>query len=444
MNDLLAARLQMSLSLGFHIIFACIGMVMPFLMVVAHHYWISSRDPIYKELTKAWSRGLAIFFATGAVSGTLLSFELGLLWPTFMEHAGPIFGLPFSLEGTAFFVEAIALGLFLYGWDHLSPRLHWWMGLLVGISGVVSGILVVAANGWMNSPTGFTYNRGVFSDIDPWKAMFNDAWFHQSLHMTLAAFVATGFAVTGLHAYLLLRRPESLFHKKAISIALPIASVAIILQIISGDLIAKDVARRQPIKLAAMEAHFQTTEGAPIILGGIVDQERAVVEYGITIPYLLSFLAKGDFNAEVQGLNDFPREHWPPVMVTHSAFEIMVGTGTVLAVIAVIFMAFYGYRRYRHKQNGTNLYIDIPPLLLRILAMSAPLGFVSLEAGWVVTEVGRQPWIIYQVLKTSESLTPMPGLVYSFILYCLVYATLIAVLVVLMVRQIGVVEQRKL
>src|SRR6187549_1832686 len=192
MDDFVAARLQMALSLGFHIIFACIGMVMPFFMAVAHYKWLITKDAVYKSLTKAWSKGVAIFFATGAVSGTVLSFELGLLWPTFMKHAGPIFGMPFSLEGTAFFIEAIALGFYLYGWNKFNRWFHWFTGVVVGISGIASGILVVSANSWMNSPTGFDFVDGEYLNIDPIKAMLNDAWFTQALHMTIAAFAATG------------------------------------------------------------------------------------------------------------------------------------------------------------------------------------------------------------------------------------------------------------
>ena len=199
MDDFIAARSQMALSLGFHIIFSCIGMVMPFFMAVSHFIYIKSKDVQYKNITKAWSKGVAIFFATGAVSGTVLSFELGLLWPKFMEHAGPIFGMPFSLEGTAFFIEAIALGFFLYGWDRFNKWFHWFTGVVVGISGLLSGILVVAANAWMNTPTGFDFVNGQYLNIEPMKAMFNDAWFSQALHMCIAAFAATGFAVAGVH-----------------------------------------------------------------------------------------------------------------------------------------------------------------------------------------------------------------------------------------------------
>jgi cytochrome d ubiquinol oxidase subunit I len=220
----------MALSLGFHIIFSCIGMVMPFFMAVSHYYYLRTGNIVYLNITRAWSKGVAIFFATGAVSGTVLSFELGLLWPNFMKHAGPIFGMPFSLEGTAFFIEAIALGFFLYGFNRFNKWFHWVTGVIVGISGLASGILVVAANAWMNTPAGFDYVNGRFINIDPIAAMFNKAWPSQALHMCLAAFVATGFAVAGVHAYMVLRKKNVVFHYKAFSIAAVFAAVSALLQ----------------------------------------------------------------------------------------------------------------------------------------------------------------------------------------------------------------------
>src|SRR6187551_3856036 len=214
MDNFIAARSQMALSMAFHIIYACIGMVMPFFMAVTHYLWLRKGDEVFRNLTKAWSKGVAIFFATGAVSGTMLSFELGLLWPGFMKHAGPIFGMPFSLEGTAFFIEAIALGFYLYGWNKFNRWFHWFTGVVVGVSGLASGILVVSANAWMNSPAGFDYIDGQYLNIDPIKAMFNDAWLSQAIHMTLAAFAATGLAVAGVHAIMILQKKNVIFHTK--------------------------------------------------------------------------------------------------------------------------------------------------------------------------------------------------------------------------------------
>src|SRR4051812_33415798 len=256
MSDLLAARSQMAVSLAFHIIFAVIGIGMPVLMVIAERRWQKTSDPVYLELAKRWSKGTAILFAVGAVSGTVLSFELGLLWPQFMELAGPIIGMPFSLEGFAFFTEAIFLGIYLYGWERISPRSHLWAGVAVAVSGAASGIFVVTANSWMNSPAGFDLVQGQPVRVDPIAGMLNAAAFQQTLHMTVAAFAATGFAVAGIHAFLLLFDTENAFHRRALSVALMLGAPAAVLQPVSGDISARSVAAYQPAKLAAMEAHF--------------------------------------------------------------------------------------------------------------------------------------------------------------------------------------------
>ena len=426
MDDFLAARLQMAFSLGFHIIFACIGMVMPFFMSVAHFYWLRTKKVIYKDVTKAWSRGVAIFFATGAVSGTVLSFELGLLWPKFMEHAGPIFGMPFSLEGTAFFIEAIALGFYLYGWNKLNPWFHWVTGVVVGVSGLLSGILVVAANSWMNSPSGFDFVDGQYLNIDPIKAMFNDAWFSQALHMSIAAFVSTGFAVAGIHALMILRGNNIEFHRKAFKIAAVFGTVAACLQPISGDISAKDVAQRQPAKLAAMEAHFHTEKGASLIIGGIPDTLNKKVDYAIKLPGVLSFMATGDFQKEVKGLDQIPKKDQPPIAITHYAFQIMVAMGMLMVGIALLyFIALFKKKQWLDKK-----------WLLKLFVFATPLGFIALEAGWTVTEVGRQPWIIHGVLRTADAVTPMPGIAYSFYLFTAVYLSLAFFVTVLLYRQI--------
>ncbi len=432
MENLEAARLQMALTLIFHIVFACIGMVMPFFMVISHYKWLKTKDEIYLKLTKAWQKGVAIFFVTGAVSGTALSFELGLLWPGFMEHAGPIIGMPFSLEGAAFFVEAIALGFYLYGWNKLPEKFHWFTGVIIGISGVLSGILVVAANSWMNAPSGFDYKDGVFSNIDPIKAMLNEAWFTQALHMTLAAFVATGFAVAGIHAYQIYKGRNKPLHKKAFHIAISFAAVAAILQPISGDLSAKDIAERQPAKLAALEAHYETKKGVPLYIGGIVDEEKREVNYKIEIPNALSFLAFGDFDAEVKGLNDFPIEDQPPVAIVHYAFQIMVGIGTLLALAGLLYFLSAKWKHWRVKKR-----------FWLFFTLLTPLGFIALEAGWIVTEVGRQPWIIHNVMRTKDAVTPMPGIFYSLITYSFIYVLLTFVVSWLMIRQVNALNNEE-
>ena len=428
MDDFLAARSQMALSLGFHIIYACIGMVMPFFMAIAHYKWLRTNNIVYRNITRAWSKGVAIFFATGAVSGTVLSFELGLLWPGFMKHAGPIFGMLFSLEGTAFFIEAIALGFFLYGWDKLNKWFHWFTGIVVGVSGLASGILVVSANAWMNSPAGFEYVNGEYINIDPIQAMFNEAWFSQALHMTLAAFAATGFAVAGVHALMILRKKNEVFHTKAFRIAIVFGAIAAVLQPVSGDISAKDVTQRQPAKLAAMEALYKTEQAAPLIIGGIPDDETQTVNYKIELPGMLSFLAHGEFTHEVTGLDRIPKENHPPVAITHFAFQIMVGIGSFLVLLALLYFISLKKRSWYDRK-----------WFLKLFVMAIPLGFIAVEAGWVVTEVGRQPWIIYNVMRTADAVTPMPGIAYSFYMFTAIYLSLTAVVIFLLRRQIQMV-----
>jgi len=426
MDDFLAARLQMSVSFVFHIVFACIGMTMPWLMFVAEYKWIKTGKQAYLDLAKAWSRGVAIFFAVGAVSGTVLSFELGLLWPKFMEHAGAIIGMPFSWEGTAFFLEAIALGFFLYGWKRVNKWVHLTSGLIVGITGVLSGIFVVAANAWMNSPAGFDWVNGHAVNIDPVKAMFNKAWFQQALHMTIAAFASTCFAVAGIHAFMLLRYKGNEFHRKAVRIALAFGTVAAILQPISGDISAKNVAKLQPTKLAAMESLFKTSKPAPMVIGGVPDIKKENVKYGWHIPKLLSFLAHGDFNAEVQGLDKTNKDEWPPVLIVHFAFQLMVLMGLLMLGAGILYLLF----SVKWKENLEKRW------WLKTLAWLTPVGFIAVEAGWTVTEVGRQPWIIYGIMKTKDAVTPMPGIQYPFYLITTVYLLLTFVVFWLMRRQI--------
>ena len=435
MTDLLAARSQMAMSLAFHIIFAAIGIAMPLLMIIAEWKWLRTKDDIYLTLAKRWAKGTAILFAVGAVSGTVLSFELGLLWPTFMGYAGAIIGMPFSLEGFAFFTEAIFLGIYLYGWTRVPPRAHLFAGAMVAVSGALSGIFVVIANAWMNAPRGFRIVDGKPVDIDPIAAMMNPAAFSQTLHMTLAAYAATGFVVAGIHAFMLLRDPRNRFHKAALAIALAVGGIASILQPLSGDLIAKRVAKTQPVKLAALEGQFETQNGAPLRIGGIPDEEAGVTRYAIEIPYLLSILAHGSPKSFVLGLNEFPPDQRPPVAIVHIAFQIMVACG-----VAMMFIALWGALRFLWSIARNKSWLD-SNWFLRVLVLAAPLGFIAIETGWVVTEVGRQPWIIFGVMRTSEAVTPMPGLIVPFITFTLLYILLAIATVWLLLRQVAASPQ---
>jgi cytochrome bd ubiquinol oxidase subunit I len=408
----------MGISLGFHILFAAAGIALPLLMVVSDVLHRRTGEPEYLELSKRLAKGTAVLFAVGAVSGTVLSFELGLLWPAFMGRFGEVIGLPFALEGFAFFTEAIFLGIYLYGRDRVSPALHLFSGVAVAVSGAASAFFVTLVNAFMNLPA---------ASADPLDAMFSPPWLHETIHVLLSCYAAVGFAMAGIHAWMLLRHGPSPFHRRALAIALAVGGAASLVQPLSGDLSAKHVAQQQPVKLAAAEAHFQTGPRAPLHLGGIPDLESETVRYGLELPGGLSFLAFGDRDATVQGLRDFPRELWPPVFATHVAFQLMVGCGMALAALSAALGLFAVWRRRLPHGRG----------VLRAIVGVSPLGLVAMEAGWLVTELGRQPWIVRGRMLTSEAVTPFPHLAAPFWMFGLLYLLLGAVVVYLLRSQVA-------
>lgn len=431
MSDLMFARSQMAMSLAFHIVFAVVGIGMPALMVIAEWRWLRTRDAVMLELAKRWAKGTAILFAVGAVSGTVLSFELGLLWPTFMEHAGAVIGMPFSLEGFAFFTEAIFLGIYLYAWKRIPPRAHLAAGVVVAFSGALSGAFVVCANAWMNAPAGFEMVNGQVTNVDPLAAMFNAAAPAQIVHMTLAAYAATAFAVAGIHAFALWRGTlHRAFHRAALQIALVIGLPAALLQPLSGDWSARDVAVRQPVKLAAMEGHLRTGPAA-FVIGGWPNGQTLEHTGAIEIPGALSFLLHGDPNAVIPGVDSVPAEDRPPLGIVHLAFQIMIGCGSVMAALSL-----FGAYRWWQRRRGRGVPLPDDRRFLVAIMLAAPLGFIALEAGWTVTEVGRQPWIVQGVMRTAEAVTPMPGLGVTFALFTVLYIGLAVAVVFLLWRQI--------
>jgi cytochrome bd ubiquinol oxidase subunit I len=425
MTDLISARSQMGMSLGFHIIFSCVGIAMPLMMVIAEILHLRTRDEVYLTLARRWAVGSAIMFAVGAVSGTVLSFELGLLWPHFMHWAGAIIGMPFSLEGFAFFTEATFLGIYLYGWDRVSPRAHIISGIVVAVSGVASGVTVVMANSWMNTPVGFKLVNGQPTDINPLAALTSPAAFHEVLHMTIAAYEATGFAIAGIHSLMLLRDRYNPFHRKGLAIALTLGGICAIAQPFTGDIAARASARLQPVKAAAYEGLFKTQAGAPLAIGGIPDAKKRELRYAIEIPYLLSLMDSHQLHATVPGLDSFPEKDWPqPLMAVHFAFDVMVGLGLAMAALAL----WAGFQLWRkHTIYDTDLF-------LYAVGAATPLGIIAVECGWVVTEVGRQPWIIYNVMRTADAVTPAHGLLAWFSVFTLIYIFL-AITVAYMIWQ---------
>jgi cytochrome d ubiquinol oxidase subunit I len=419
--DLAFARAQMGLSLAFHIVFAAVGVAMPVLMVLADLRWLRTGDRDYLVLSRKLAKGTGVLFAVGAVSGTVLSFELGLLWPTFMERFGPSIGLAFSLEGFAFFTEAIFLGIYLYGRDRVSPRLHLFAGIAVAVSGALSALFVTLVNAFMNNPGG----------VDPVAALFSPSWRTQAVHVLLSSYEATAVAMASIHASMLLRYPGSTLHRKALALALPVACLTAIAQPLSGDFSAKHVAHHQPVKLAALEGHFHTEAFAPLRIGGWPDEDRRQTRGALELPGGLSFLGFGDFHHVVAGLDQFPRSLWPPVRRTHLAFQAMVGAGTALALLAAVTVVLY-------LRNKGALPTGRP--FLWAVALAGPLGFVALEAGWLVTEWGRQPWIVHGLMRTAQAVTPFRPLAAPFATFALVYLFLGAIVCYLLYRQVRATE----
>jgi cytochrome bd ubiquinol oxidase subunit I len=407
--DLMAARLQMALSLGWHIIVACFGVGMPAITLLAEWRGHKTGDVNYKLLARRWARVMGVLFAVGAVSGTILSFEMGLLWPGLMGVYGEVIGLPFTLEGIAFFIEAIFLGIYLYAWDRLPARVHMLTGIPVILAGVASAFFVVTANAWMQQPTGFDEENGRIISVDPVAAMFSPATPPQTVHMILAAFMVAGFGMASVYAFALLRGRRDRYHRLGFVLPFTVAAAITPIQIGVGDWAAHFVADYQPVKLAAMEGIFETQRGAPLHIGGIaIDGE---MQYAIEIPSGLSLLAHFDANAEVMGLNEVPEDARPPVNVVHLAFQAMVGGGFALLALSV-WMAVSWKRRKDLPQSKW---------FFRAASVSGLIAVVCLEAGWIVTEVGRQPWIVFGVLRTSDAVNPAPGLFYGFILVSVVY-----------------------
>ncbi len=427
MTDLLYARAQMGMSLAFHIVFAAAGVALPVLMVLSDLKARRTGDADYRLLSQKLAKGTAILFAVGAVSGTVLSFELGLLWPEFMGQYGEVIGLPFSLEGVAFFTEAIFLGIYLYGRERVSPGLHLFSGVMVALSGAASAFFVTLVNVFMNDPSGFTPTPTGPTDIEPLVAMFSPGWQYQTAHVLLSCYQATAFAMAGIHALVLLRHPGSAFHRKALSVALPLACLTALAQPLVGDFLAKHAAKAQPVKLAAMEGHFDTERGAPLRLGGLPDEETATTPYSLEIPRGLSILAFGDPDAEVKGLKEFPREDWPPVAKVHLSFQLMVGAGSAMALLSLVTLVL----RWRRREWPVSRW------MMRAWLLASPLGVLAMEAGWLVTEWGRQPWIIKGVMRTAQAVTPVPHLAAPFWTFTLVYLFLGVVVAFLLMRQVA-------
>jgi cytochrome bd ubiquinol oxidase subunit I len=420
---LLQARQMQALSFGVHIPLVCFGIAFPALVLYCDWRSLRTGDPVYRALAYRWSKIMLALFAIGVVTGTILTFEFGLLWPGFVAAFGNVFGLGFTLEGFSFFAEAIFIAIYVYGWNRLSPRLHLLSGIPVVIAGVTGSLFVISVNGFMNHPTGFVLRHGKAVDAHPWSALFGNSYFwHEFVHMYVAGFIVAGFVVAAAYAWGFLRGRRGRYERTALTIALSAAAIASPLQVVVGDWAGRDVAKEQPVKLAAFEGLGPTTRGAPVHLLGWYDGRRVVD--GIELSHVLSFLAFHSWNAKVQGLDAVPVNDRPPVNVVRFSFQTMVGIGMLLAVLGVVFL-FVRFRRKRLPRSAW---------FYRAVALAGPLSVVALIAGWITTEVGRQPWVVYRYERTAQAVTGAHGIPVGYATLVAVYLTLAAAVVWLLRR----------
>jgi cytochrome bd ubiquinol oxidase subunit I len=421
-SHLLAARHTQAMSFAFHIPLVCFGIAFPAMVLFTEGLWLRTGDPVYKALAKRWSKVMLILFAVGVVSGTILSFEFGLLWPNFTATFGSVFGLGFTLEGFSFFIEAIFIAIYVYGWDRLSPRSHFLCGIPIVITGLAGSLFVISVNAWMNHPTGFDLVGGHVTNVHPWAALFNSNLPFELTHMYFAGYMVAGFLVAAVYARAWLRGDRSRYNRAALIIPLTFATLVTPAQLIVGDWAARTVTKDQPVKLAAFEGLPHTERNAPFHIGGIY--EDGEVKYGIEIPDLLSILADHDPNGKVEGLNIVAAQDRPPINVTRLSFQTMVFIGTALALLTVAFVLTW-WRRGRLPRSRW---------FFRALLLAGPLALVALIAGWVTTEVGRQPWVVYEVMRTNQAVTDAGGLTIVFWALLTVYLSLFGAVIWLLRR----------
>src|SRR3954453_20556284 len=420
-SDLGPARSQMAFTLGFHIILASLGVALPAMMLIANYVGLRRNDRDALLLARRWSKAVAVTFAVGAVTGTVLSFEFGLLWPAFTGRFGEVFGVLFAIEGICFFLEAIFIAIYIFGWKRLKPWTHFWSGVPIVITGLGGAFSVVAVNSWMNQPQGYAPATGDITSVEPWKVIFNPAVPYEVPHMILAAYLVTGFLVASVYAVGMLRGRRDRLHRLGLLIPLTVACIATPIQFAVGDTAARSIAKDQPIKFAGMECVQQTSTHVTEYLYGRCTSSG--VKGGIGIPGFDSFLVGWSTSTQVTGLDSVPSNDRPPAnTVLHWAFDTMVGICTALIALG-LWLAFVWWRRR-----------DIPQTkwFLRAVAVSGLAAVAALECGWIVTGGGRQPWVVYNVLRTKDAATQASGVWVTFALILVLYAALGTALVVVL------------
>lgn len=415
--DMDAARQIQAMSLAVHIPLVCFGIAWPTIVLFTEGLYLRTGNPVYKALAKRWSKVMLLLFAVGVVTGTILSFEFGLLWPNFTGTFGGVFGLGFTLEGISFFVEGIFIAIYVYGWDKLSPKRHFLAGIPVAVAGVTGSLMVIAVNAWMNDPRGFTLDaEGKVATANPWDALFGGGFvWHELVHMYLAGYLVCGFIVAGVYAAGWIRGKRSEYQRAALIIPLTFATLVAPVQVLVGDWAARTVSKEQPVKLAAMEGLGRTTEGAPFHILGMYDEKTGEIEGGISIPKLLSLLAAHDPNATVPGLDSVPADERPgAVNIVRLSFQAMIAIGSALLLLTAWFVLAWWRKRALPKS----------PWFYRAVVVAGPAAVVALIAGWITTEVGRQPWIVYGYMRSTEAVTAADGLPLAYAILVVVYVCL--------------------
>ncbi len=412
-DEVIPARAQMATTLGFHIILACMGIAFPTIVLIAEFIGLRRSNKVAMTLARRWSQAMGVLVAVGAVTGTVLSFEMGLLWPGLMRRYGAVLGLPFGIEGLFFFLEAIFTAIYLYGWRRLGGWAHFWSGVPIAASGIFGAMSVIAVNSWMNQPGGFTVSGGRIVSVNTWQVFFNHAAIYEMPHMILAAYMVTGFTVAGVYAAGVLRGRRDRYHCTGFAIAFIPAAVLTPFQIFVGDTAARAIAHDQPVKFASMEYVARTSRDVPEWLGGVYANGH--IYGGLRVPGMDSLLAGFSTRTQVIGWDSVPAAGRPPVVwLIHLCFDVMVGLGFLLLLAGL--WALYGWWRHRR----------LPPQRLFWLlgAVSGLAAIVAMECGWVVTEVGRQPWVVYQLQTTTAAATTNGGVIASLSIVIVVYAVL--------------------